>query len=61
VNGKFYSNEELVGKAIAMHGRDKFIISTKFGIVLENGSISISGKEETIRAQLADSLKRLGE
>jgi aryl-alcohol dehydrogenase-like predicted oxidoreductase len=27
------TNEELVGKAIAKHGREKFIIATKFGIV----------------------------
>jgi aryl-alcohol dehydrogenase-like predicted oxidoreductase len=25
-------NETLVGKAIAIHGRDKFILATKFGI-----------------------------
>ena len=30
--GRFYTNEELVGKAIKIHGREKFVICTKFGI-----------------------------
>lgn len=60
-NGKLYTNEELVGKAIAIHGREKFIIATKFGIAVDaQGVRTISGKEETIRSQLADSLRRLG-
>jgi hypothetical protein len=29
---KHYYNEELVGKAIKIHGREKFVICTKFGI-----------------------------
>jgi len=30
--GENYKNEELVGKAIKIHGREKFVIATKFGI-----------------------------
>lgn len=30
--GGLHTNEELVGKAIKIHGRDKFVIATKFGI-----------------------------
>lgn len=59
-NGKHYTNEELVGKALAIHGREKFIVATKFGITLEGGEMGYCGKEETIRSQLADSLRRLG-
>jgi len=62
--GGNYTNEELLGKAIKIHGRDKFIIATKFGIVPLEGGIAndrkISGSEETIRSQLSDSLTRLG-
>ncbi|EGR31128.1 hypothetical protein IMG5_117210 [Ichthyophthirius multifiliis] len=59
--GENYTNEELIGKAIKIHGRDKFIIATKFGILKDqNGVTKFSGKEETIRSQLADSLQRLG-
>ncbi|EGR31129.1 hypothetical protein IMG5_117220 [Ichthyophthirius multifiliis] len=58
--GENYTNEELIGKAIKIHGRDKFIIATKFGIVINEKGMGYSGKEETIRSQLADSLQRLG-
>jgi aryl-alcohol dehydrogenase-like predicted oxidoreductase len=54
------TNEELVGKAIAKHGRDKFVIATKFGIVLKDGGLAFDSSPANIRAQLADSLKRLG-
>ena len=30
-NGELVTNEELLGKAIKIHGREKFIIATKFG------------------------------
>ncbi len=63
VDGKEnYTNEELLGKAIAKFGREKFIIATKFGIVPAGGPSgrSVSGSEETIRSQLNDSLTRLG-
>ncbi|KAG9405645.1 hypothetical protein AC1031_003552 [Aphanomyces cochlioides] len=58
--GGNFTNEELVGKAIKQHSRDKFVIATKFGFVLKEGGMVVSGTEETIRSQLADSLKRLG-
>ena len=30
-DGQLVTNEELLGKAIKIHGREKFIIATKFG------------------------------
>lgn len=54
------TNEELLGKAIKIHGRDKFIIATKFGLVPSATGISASGKAVDIRSQVADSLQRLG-
>jgi aryl-alcohol dehydrogenase-like predicted oxidoreductase len=55
------TNEALLGRAIKIHGRDKFIIATKFGIVptLEGTSVPNSA-EACIRAQVQDSLTRLG-
>ena len=49
-----------MGKAIKIHGREKFVIATKFGIGFENGTIIVSGKEEFLRKQLSESLARLG-
>lgn len=58
--GGDFTNEELIGKAIKIHGRDKFVIATKFGFTISAyGTRSVSGKEADIRAQLADSLARL--
>eukprot|EP01034_Spumella_vulgaris_P027673 gene27673-34427_t len=60
---KNYTNEELLGKAISIHGREKFVIATKFGIVTPTaagGTLKAGGSEDVIRSQLADSLSRLG-
>lgn len=55
-----FTNEELVGKALKIHGRDKFVLCTKFGIMVGNqGVIGTSGKEELILTQLQESLTRL--
>eukprot|EP01004_Peranema_trichophorum_P005341 NODE_4202_length_1207_cov_147.404059_g3703_i0.p1 GENE.NODE_4202_length_1207_cov_147.404059_g3703_i0~~NODE_4202_length_1207_cov_147.404059_g3703_i0.p1 ORF type:complete len:336 (-),score=85.38 NODE_4202_length_1207_cov_147.404059_g3703_i0:144-1151(-) len=54
------TNEELLGKAIAKHGRDKFVIATKFGITVTATGPSLDSKPETIRQQLGQSLQRLG-
>jgi aryl-alcohol dehydrogenase-like predicted oxidoreductase len=55
------TNEELLGRAIKIHGRDKFVIATKFGIVPgADGVPKANSSEATIRAQLQDSLNRLG-
>jgi aryl-alcohol dehydrogenase-like predicted oxidoreductase len=57
-----YTNEELVGKAIKGR-REKFIIATKFGIVLDpnNPQIrGINGKPEYVRQAVEGSLKCLG-
>eukprot|EP00596_Hydrurales_sp_CCMP1899_P008729 CAMPEP_0119038350 /NCGR_PEP_ID=MMETSP1177-20130426/7239_1 /TAXON_ID=2985 /ORGANISM="Ochromonas sp, Strain CCMP1899" /LENGTH=348 /DNA_ID=CAMNT_0007000845 /DNA_START=139 /DNA_END=1185 /DNA_ORIENTATION=- len=54
------TNEELLGKAIKIHGREKFVIATKFGIAMTpKGSMGPMGTPEVIRSQLADSLQRL--
>jgi aryl-alcohol dehydrogenase-like predicted oxidoreductase len=58
--GGNFTNEELIGKAIKLHGREKFVIATKFGIGFDaNKTQIVSGKEDFIRSQLADSLSRL--
>src|SRR3546814_14114527 len=54
------TNEELVGKAIAKHGRDKFIIATKFGILSAADGFRTDSSAAAIRSQLQDSLTRLG-
>lgn len=59
-NSKGESNEELIAKAIAKHGRDKLIIATKFGIDFSRPSNPFDSSPEAIRSQLATSLKRLG-
>ncbi|HSP79070.1 MAG TPA: aldo/keto reductase, partial [Myxococcaceae bacterium] len=56
-----FTNEKLVGKAIADR-RDKVILATKFGNVRgEDGSfLGISGKPDYVRQACEASLKRLG-
>lgn len=51
-----------VGKALAKHGRDAWVVATKFGLVPEPGgkAFGVDCRPETIRPQLADSLRRLG-
>ena len=53
-------NETLVGKAIAAHGRDKFVIATKCGIDYSRKDAPFDGSEAGIRRQLGESLARLG-
>jgi len=54
------TNEELIGKAIAKHGRDKFVIATKTGIHFTADGMRMWAAEDKIREQLAQSLARLG-
>jgi len=54
------TNEELVGRAIAKHGRDKWVVATKFGITMGEAGLAFNSSKEVIRSQVADSLKRLG-
>ena len=49
-------SEAIVGKAIAKHGREKFVIATKFGITMQGPDSST----ETIQSQYAASVARLG-
>ena len=55
-----YTNEKLVGRAIAGR-RDEVILATKFGLVrTENGRRSINGRPAYVRAACDASLQRLG-
>ena len=49
-----------MGKAIAKHGRDKFIIATKFGILPSSTGLVPDSSPATIRSQLQESLTNLG-
>lgn len=51
-------NEELVGKALKVHGREKFVVATKFSNKHPRVDVT-AGKEAHIRAFLSDSLQRL--
>jgi aryl-alcohol dehydrogenase-like predicted oxidoreductase len=53
-----YSNEELLGKALAPY-RDKVVIATKFGIKIGDGKQVQDSRPEQIRKSLEGSLKRL--
>jgi aryl-alcohol dehydrogenase-like predicted oxidoreductase len=51
-----FHNEELVGKALAAHGRQKFTVATKFfPLAMQGGATEVN-----IRTQLKESLCRLG-
>jgi aryl-alcohol dehydrogenase-like predicted oxidoreductase len=51
-----HHNEELVGKALAIHGRERFTVATKFLPAAMDGGAT----EANIRSQLSESLSRLG-
>ena len=53
-----FTNEELVGRAIADR-RDRVVLATKFGIVREGNTRSISGKPAYVKQACDASLKRL--
>lgn len=52
-------NERLVGRAIADR-RDRVILATKFGLRSDDGSMSVSGRPEYVKACCDESLARLG-
>lgn len=54
------TNEELLAKAIAKYGRERFVIATKMGIVPGPEGMAYLAAEEHIRRQLGESLARLG-
>jgi aryl-alcohol dehydrogenase-like predicted oxidoreductase len=57
-----YTNEELVGRAIAGN-RDRFEIATKFGFAIDTGrpdDRSVDGSPENVRRACEGSLHRLG-
>jgi aryl-alcohol dehydrogenase-like predicted oxidoreductase len=53
-----YTNEELVGEALAPV-RDRVVIATKFGFDNEKGSLLLNSRPEHIRKVIEGSLKRL--
>lgn len=52
-------NEELVGRAIAGR-RDEVVLASKGGMALVDGTKTIDGRPETLKAQVDASLGRLG-
>ncbi|MFC5719947.1 aldo/keto reductase [Streptomyces gamaensis] len=54
-----FTNEELVGKAIADR-RDRVVLATKGGLVLGENGLSLNGRPDYLRSALEASLKRLG-
>jgi aryl-alcohol dehydrogenase-like predicted oxidoreductase len=63
-----YTNEELVGRALAGGHRDRAVLATKVGLVVtsptggpgNSPTIANNGRPEHIRAAIDDSLRRLG-
>ena len=53
-------NEELVGRAIADR-RGQVVLATKFGIVWNNGAMSVRGDAAYVKECCEASLRRLGE
>jgi aryl-alcohol dehydrogenase-like predicted oxidoreductase len=54
-----FTNEELVGKAIRGR-RDKVVLATKFGLVLDSGTMQVDGSPANARRAVEGSLRRLG-
>lgn len=55
-----YTNEELVGEALAPF-RNEVVIATKFGFKIQDGKMSgVDSRPEHIKKVVEDSLKRLG-
>ncbi len=52
--------EEIVGKALAGDRRGKAIIATKVGLEWRDGEVFRNSSPERLRAELEDSLRRLG-
>ncbi|MFD6950861.1 aldo/keto reductase [Nocardiopsis sp. TSRI0078] len=54
-----FTNEELVGKAIAGR-RDDVVLATKGGLVVDENGLGLNGTPEHLRAAVDGSLSRLG-
>ncbi|MGK5733971.1 aldo/keto reductase [Streptomyces sp. URMC 124] len=54
-----FTNEELVGKALAGR-RDQVVLATKGGLVLDENGLSLNGRPDYLKQALEASLKRLG-
>ncbi|XP_074306868.1 putative aldo-keto reductase 2 [Silene latifolia] len=54
-----HTNEILIGKALRGGWREKVQLATKFGVVYEDGNMSIRGDPQYVRSSCEGSLKRL--
>ncbi|WP_058045448.1 aldo/keto reductase [Streptomyces roseifaciens] len=54
-----FTNEELVGKALAGR-RDEVVLATKGGLVLDENGLALNGRPDYLKSALEASLKRLG-
>lgn len=54
-----FTNEDLAGEALAPF-RDKVVIATKFGILMEGGKQVLNSRPAQIRRSVEGSLRRLG-
>ena len=57
-----FTNEELVGRALAGGHRDRAVLATKVGLVADGGEARTrkDGRPEHVRRSIDDSLRRLG-
>ena len=53
-----YTNEELVGKALRGR-REKVVLATKFGLVLDSGTMKVDGSPANAKRAVDGSLRRL--
>ncbi len=63
--GDFYGmghNEMLIGEALRRHGRERLMLSVKFGALRDPGGawVGFDARPQAVRASLAYSLQRLG-
>ncbi|MGP4006961.1 aldo/keto reductase [Streptomyces sp. 4N124] len=56
-----YTNEQLVGRALADGHRDRAVLATKVGVLAKDGAVTgLDGRPEHIRRSIDESLGRLG-
>ncbi|MFJ1606374.1 aldo/keto reductase [Streptomyces sp. NPDC088253] len=56
-----YTNEELVGRALADGHRERAVLATKVGVLARDGAVTgLNGRPEHIRRSIDESLGRLG-
>lgn len=55
-----YTNEELVGRALAGGHRERAVLATKVGLVGDAAELKRDGRPEHVRRSIDESLRRLG-